>query len=264
MTDLELQRLTKSELPGKILVAGLEQLRIMNEEQERNSKQLREEEGDPNQIIGKRRRGLLEIIAVDPLLPSHEVIDVETVEDEEGDDDDVEALLDTSVDSAWKLHRSMNQEDVPVAVEETEVFSTVTDKAVKSNDASIPVHLWNDRIALGLQAMREKENETFPFDFTKDDDCLRFQRGLEGLRKLGLIVWKQNVRRSFEEWFDEVGKQHVEKEDIFRDGMKACAKADQCSWWNWDKGSSIFFWRWPRHYQETARIGVMLYFDKEP
>ena len=34
MTDLELQRLTKFELPGKSLVAGLEQLRIMNEKQD--------------------------------------------------------------------------------------------------------------------------------------------------------------------------------------------------------------------------------------
>jgi len=66
------------------------------------------------------------------------------------------------------------------------------------------------------------------------------------------------------EWFEEVGKLRREKEDIFRDGMKACAKADQCSWWNWDKGSSIFFWRWPPDYQETARIGVMPYFDKAP
>ena len=33
MTDLELQRLIKVELPGQILVAGLEQLQVMNEEQ---------------------------------------------------------------------------------------------------------------------------------------------------------------------------------------------------------------------------------------
>ena len=196
-------------------------------------------------------------------MPSHEGIDVETVEDED-DKGDIEALLDTSVAAAWELYRSMNQADAQAAAEETKVFSTVTYKAVKSDDASITVYLWNDRIALGLQAIREKENKTFPFDFTDDDDCSQFQRGLEGLRKLRLIVCKKNVRRSFSKWFGEVGKHRSEKENIFRDGMKACAKVNQCSWWNWDKGSSIFFWRWPRHYQETARIGVMLYFDKEP
>ena len=262
MTDLELQRLTKSELPGKILVAGLEQLRIMNERKDWNSKRVREEvECDPNPSIGKRR--ITEKGVCDPVCPVHAEIDVETVEDEY-EDDDVEALLDTSAPDAWELHRNMNQVNSPSIVEAKIGLSTVTDKAVKSDDASIPVHLWNDRIAVGLQSMREKEKKAFPFDFTKDDDCLRFQRGLDGLRKFGLIVWKKNVRMSFLEWYDEVGKLRREKEDIFRDGMKACAKADQCSWWNWDKGSSIFFWRWPPDYQETARIGVMPYFDKAP
>ena len=68
----------------------------------------------------------------------------------------------------------MNQANSQATVEENIGLSTVTDKAVKSDDASIPVHLWNDRIALGLQAIREKENKTLPFDFTNDDDCSRF------------------------------------------------------------------------------------------
>ena len=122
-------------------------------------------------------------------------VEVETVEDEDNEDY-VGALLDTSVADAWELHRNMNQADRQATVEGTNEFSTVTDKAVKSDDASIPVHLWNDRRALRLKAMHKKENKTFPFDFTNDVDCLRFQRGLESLRKFGLIVWKKNVRRS--------------------------------------------------------------------
>ena len=47
------------------------------------------------------------------------------------------------------------------------------------------------RLALGIQDLRKEEKKTFPFDFTNDDDCLRFQRGLEGFRKLGLVVWKK-------------------------------------------------------------------------
>ena len=26
-------------------------------------------------------------------------------------------------------------------------------------------------------------------------------------------------------------------------------------WWKWNEGSSIFFWRWPRWYQDKAREG---------
>jgi len=160
MTDPEPQSLTKSELPGKILVAGLEQLRIINSKRERE-----EVESDSNPSIRERR--LLESSAFDPLLSSHEAIGVESVEDEDGEDD-VGVLLDTSAADAWELHKNMNQANPQATVEETTGFSTVTDKAVKSDDASIPTHLWDDRIAIGLQAMRENENKVFPFDFTND------------------------------------------------------------------------------------------------
>ena len=126
--------------------------------------------------------------------------------------DDTEELLDTSNVESWNLHGNMQKTDTQEVVEETKVFSTVTDKSVKSGDASIPVHLWNDRIALGLQDLRKEENKTFPFDFTNDDVCLRFHRRLEGFRKLGLIVWKKNIRRSLWKWFGEVGKHRDEKE----------------------------------------------------
>ena len=28
-----------------------------------------------------------------------------------------------------------------------------------------------------------------------------------------------------------------------------------CSWWDWDAGSSLFFWKWPLRYQHWARDG---------
>eukprot|EP00536_Pseudo-nitzschia_multiseries_P006884 jgi/Psemu1/16373/gm1.16373_g len=41
--------------------------------------------------------------------------------------------------------------------------------------------------------------------------------------------------------------------EIEQDGLQACDKADDCSWWTWDKGSAICFWQWPLDYQEIAR-----------
>jgi hypothetical protein len=31
---------------------------------------------------------------------------------------------------------------------------------------------------------------------------------------------------------------------------KALAHAADASWWDWDRGSAPFFWRWPEEYQE--------------
>ena len=77
------------------------------------------------------------------------------------------------------------------------------------------------------------------------------------------VVW-QSRKASYRN-----ATQRNEREDIWRDGMKACNKADQCSWWNWDKGSSIFFWLTvaSRLSRKCIRyIGVMpyTYFGKAP
>jgi hypothetical protein len=48
---------------------------------------------------------------------------------------------------------------------------------------------------------------------------------------------------------------------ILADGLRACEKADGASWWEWDKGSALLFWRWPKDYIETARIGIAPMFD---
>jgi hypothetical protein len=36
------------------------------------------------------------------------------------------------------------------------------------------------------------------------------------------------------------------------------------SWLDWDRGSALFFWRWPREYQEEIRDGVEFRFSGPP
>jgi hypothetical protein len=33
------------------------------------------------------------------------------------------------------------------------------------------------------------------------------------------------------------------------------------SWWNWDGGSTLFFWRWPSEFRTQMRDGIPLWFD---
>jgi hypothetical protein len=52
--------------------------------------------------------------------------------------------------------------------------------------------------------------------------------------------------------------------EILVDGLKACNKADGASWWDWDAGSALLWWRWPPDYAEVARVGITPMFDSEP
>ena len=101
-------------------------------------------------------------------------------------------------------------------------------------------------------------------DFTDPLDLARFTRLLDWMRKWCLERWKRNVERSFKEWFYVTGFTLAARKEIWRDGLLAVEKAKSATWFDWPKGSSIFFWRWPPDYVETVRVGVRPFFDKDP
>jgi len=51
---------------------------------------------------------------------------------------------------------------------------------------------------------------------------------------------------------------------VLADGHAVVERAQGVSWWKWDKGSSIFFWRWPPDYQESASVGIAPMFVGDP
>jgi hypothetical protein len=46
--------------------------------------------------------------------------------------------------------------------------------------------------------------------------------------------------------------------EIGRDAVK---RAAQSTWWNWDGGSTLFFWRWPKWCKSSVRDGIKLFVD---
>jgi hypothetical protein len=147
---------------------------------------------------------------------------------------------------------------------------------VKDDNAAAPVHLWNNRIAIGLNHMRRERkancgrqcNNQPYFDFDEDKGITKYSKFLGTFRKLFQPVmlkrWKANVRTSFETWYKVMGNHMPQAADILTDGLKACEKADGASWWEWDAGSALLFWRWPKDYIETARTGIAPMFDSDP
>jgi len=44
-----------------------------------------------------------------------------------------------------------------------------------------------------------------------------------------------------------------------RVGRDALERAANCTWWNWDAGSTMFFWRWALPFQVKVRDGTPLF-----
>ncbi|OEU18475.1 hypothetical protein FRACYDRAFT_236751 [Fragilariopsis cylindrus CCMP1102] len=158
------------------------------------------------------------------------------------------------------------------------------DKATRSDGASIPYHLWNDRIASKLGEFWKSADYKNPPPTQKKDgspgrrpattqpklnvdvplDRLKLNRMLRMLRKAASKYWKHLVKKSFHDWFERVGKQHKDHEAIKVAGEASVAKAAETSWWEWKRGSTIFFWRWPPDYQDVVREGLLPMFDTDP
>ena len=68
----------------------------------------------------------------------------------------------------------------------------------------------------------------------------------------------------FHKWYEDKRRHHPEAADILVGGESAITKAEQASFWEWDFGSALFFWRWPEHYQDIARKGIAPMFDSDP
>ena len=72
------------------------------------------------------------------------------------------------------------------------------------------------------------------------------------------------MRRDFAKWFKEIGSAHEDVPEVLADGLEAVKRVQSASWWEWDKGSSTFFWRWPQDYQEVARVRIAPMFIGDP
>eukprot|EP00536_Pseudo-nitzschia_multiseries_P018930 jgi/Psemu1/58071/gm1.58071_g len=104
----------------------------------------------------------------------------------------------------------------------TELTATISTsyKATKSDVGAVHKHLWNEKIVEVLSQEWGDQSEP-SLDFSKPGDLLCFKWALRKLQSFCLMLWKKKFGGT---------------------SPNACAKADSCSWWTWDKGSPIFFW----------------------
>ena len=148
-----------------------------------------------------------------------------------------------------------------------------TAKAVKDDDAKVPVHLWNDRIASKLTAHQARSRSLGgpppkAWDYSKPEEREVLDKLGETLRRGLLHYWHRKLRTEFDVWFRESATSELigerKSRAVLKAGIAALRTASKASWWDWDAGSAIFFWRWPKDYQDTAREGLAPMFDGPP
>jgi len=125
--------------------------------------------------------------------------------------------------------------------------------ATKSDDAEVPLELWNDHIV-------------------PDRDPVKIS-ALDVIRKFALRWWNRNLERGFLEWFRAKYSVSIEpfvyctpasksNKLATRDwvaGMDCLRRGRRSSWWEWSAGSRPFFWRWPHEYLSTIRDGMPIW-----
>lgn len=135
-----------------------------------------------------------------------------------------------------------------VSDEEVSIANTVDDnpeilnvKATKSDNAEVPVQLWNKFLLLHLDPVLRKRNLTSAFEF---------------LRTRLLCRWRRNVLLSYIRWKESTIEDHVQARKSKIAALDCIVRCCGASWWAWDIGSRPLFWRWPVDYQLQVRDGV--------
>ena len=129
-------------------------------------------------------------------------------------------------------------------------------KAVKADDADIPVHLWNDRISaagvssevIGVALTALRKLGWLWFMKTLRRDCIRFMKDRHGLN------WASKPRTAGE-GTTELGRDQAGISSVLW-------HSTQTNWFEYHAGSKVVHFRFPARYQKLARDGVPIYFEQ--
>jgi hypothetical protein len=131
--------------------------------------------------------------------------------------------------------------------------------AVKVDDAVVLSGLWDDQVWTGAQAV-EPIKAAFQARYGRSP--------LNAIQKLALRAWKRNVRLSFMKYMrDTHGDNWTHCPAGRRDrevGRDCLWRVISCDWWEWPRGSTLFFWRWPRSVRMLARDGHPVWWIATP
>lgn len=139
--------------------------------------------------------------------------------------------------------------------------------AAKSDDAEIPVHVWNGRCRRGCPVM--EANAQKGLDGSEARLITAWSRMLDGMRIWMLRHWRRRIASSFWAWWRTYretrrGASLPVCQASIDAGLTALAHSVDASWWEWDRGSAPFFWRYPVEWIVLTRDGLPPRFVGDP
>jgi len=172
----------------------------------------------------------------------------------------------TPVDRPWSLGTfdaslPCGHGEFDLSSEALEVWDHQYSKSVKSDNALTPNHLWDDHIWQSV------------FHQGRDAHYARFHCcALTSLRKALLRVWRRSVLRCFLAYLNATYGQawwrsDPKPPDLLPDlqaGRDCIHRVGLASWWDWEGGSRLLFWRWPLSQRAAARDGYPMFFQEPP
>jgi hypothetical protein len=142
--------------------------------------------------------------------------------------------------------------------------------ATRADNAAIQVDLWNQRVWSGARiepvVLENYINQHKHSVFLHKDDVAT-PCPLVVLRHLVLSMWQRNVyldlkihmlRTQGQNWVASLKATRVG--NVVKDALSRVCRA---SFWEWQDGSSLIFWRWPQVHQEAACWGYPAWIQGE-
>jgi len=152
---------------------------------------------------------------------------------------------------------SMKDTDLPLQ------SSSMRQKAAKDDDASIPLHYWDEPFMSQLLQLGRPKAFVDQLASTRVAGACVVPV-LEVLRSFVLCAWRKSVYTSFVRYMRrEFGGQWYRIPSIDLDVGRDClVRVTQADFWEWSGGSRLFFWRWPDESRLWARDGHPVYFSE--
>ena len=129
-------------------------------------------------------------------------------------------------------------------------------KAVKADDAEVPVHLWDERVCRAkpstIQVAKLQVLRSFILRAYQRQvylDCVSYLRKRYGKKWYMLPNYSKIAKKH--------GKERARDVHAMRDIVWRC---QQNSWFEYTSGSRLFYYRYPQRYQKIARDGVPVFF----
>jgi hypothetical protein len=177
---------------------------------------------------------------------------------EQPDQDTVrQTIPEALVDTPYGLEKDIREDTL-----EDDAFGR--DKAAKDDDVDVAVMDWDKRI------LKPWVNDGTVTDRMKHFEARFGTDVLAVLRHAALRKWRRNLLWSFRRYMSSTyplpwylapvdqcirGEWHKD----LQAGADCMRRAVGASWWDWDQGSRLFFWRWPTEARTWARDGLPIY-----